>query len=242
MSPKGVILFVGAQDGSRSDLREALERADYLVDQVSGGKEAMARDAGESYNLILADLSAVGTPDVQLIQELRARWPHALIVALSQTGDSQQAVTAIKAGASDYVVGPVEAKTILALVEKAAQIEAGRSELPGRDYPFGRIVGQSSGIKEVFSLIEKVADTDSTVLATGESGTGKELVARAIHFSSRRREKSLVPVNCGAIPEELLESELFGHEKGALPTPSAPVSGASNWPTREPSSWTKWGR
>ncbi|MBW2618717.1 MAG: sigma 54-interacting transcriptional regulator, partial [Deltaproteobacteria bacterium] len=186
MSPKGVILFVGAQDGSRSDLLEALEGADYLVDHVSGGKEAMARDAGESYSLILADLSAAGVLDVQLIQELRARWPHALIVALSQTDDSRQAVAAIKAGASDYVVGSVKAEVILALVEKAAQVEAGKPDLPGRVYPFGRIVGQSSGIKEVFTLVEKVADTDSTILATGESGTGKELVARAIHFSSRR--------------------------------------------------------
>lgn len=212
MLAKAVVLLVGAGDDGPFRLSQALSKAACEVDSSLNGQEALAQRAGRSYDLILAQLSESGP---ELIRDLRRHWPRTAIVALADSADLRQAIQTIQAGATDYLVGPIEIEQILPYLEKS-QEDSLEAELPGRDYPFGRIIGQSPGMQKVFELVEKVADTDATVLTTGESGTGKELVARAIHHLSRRRDHPLVPVNCGAIPEELLESELFGHEKGAF--------------------------
>ena len=145
-----------------------------------------------------------------IIGSCRDLWPQAGILVLNDTtqpfGEGDQVIHLSGATPPDEIVraafGP--------------RADQDRDSLPGRRYPFGTIVGQSGNVQHVFKLIDRVARTDSTVLITGESGTGKELIAQAIHYESFRRDKPLVPVNCGAIPEELLESELFGHEKGAF--------------------------
>jgi DNA-binding NtrC family response regulator len=132
------------------------------------------------------------------------------------------AVDAMKAGAFDYLAKPVKMEEVIMVINRALEFRdikrenvALKNQLK-KKYRFDNFIGDSPEMHKVFKIIEKVADTDSTVLILGESGTGKELVAKAIHYNSMRRDKPLIPVNCGAIPEDLLESELFGHEKGAF--------------------------
>jgi len=205
------VLFIGDSNEAWLGLGEPLARAGHAVERVNGAPQALALEEGQDYDLILVDL-AVPEDGPHLIRELTRLWPRATVTALGRDDHLSQALAAVKAGAADCWTPPFRAETALELLDQALRTVA----RPGREYPFGPIIGQSAGIKRVFDLIARVADSDSTVLIAGESGTGKELMARAIHFSSPRREKPLVPVNCGAIPEELLESELFGHEKGAF--------------------------
>ena len=163
--------------------------------------------SGDDYAAVLV-LPDENTDLASLIALLRERKPKTGVFVLGDCRDGfpgQEAVRCLPETASP--------ESILEAVMESTDVPA---SWPGRTYPFGTIVGQSSSIEHVFNLISKVAKTDSTVLITGESGTGKELIAQAIHHESRRREKPLIAVNCGAIPEELLESELFGHEKGAF--------------------------
>jgi DNA-binding NtrC family response regulator len=148
--------------------------------------------------------------------------PETMCIILTGYGTIESAVEAIKAGAFHYITKPIKSGEILMVVEKALKYKLLerenillRQQLK-KKYRFENFVGDSRPIQEVFELIEKVADTDSTVLITGESGTGKELIAKAIHYNSYRRDNPMVIINCGAIPEELLESELFGHERGAF--------------------------
>ena len=154
-----------------------------------------------------------------LIEHIQVKHPGVRVVILSEDPTARSAVEVMQAGAFDYLTLPLNEKELLDCLDRAISeatylgiAPAGRPMING----YSEIIGQSRAIKEVFSLIDKVAATDSTIMITGESGTGKELIARAIHTSSLRKEYPLIPVNCGAIPEELLESELFGHEKGAF--------------------------
>ena len=175
------------------------------TEPLDGRGEVPVSDDDYAVVLVLPDEN---TDLASLIALLRERKPGTGVLVLGDCRDGfpgQEAVRCLPETASP--------ESILEAVLESTGVPASR---PGRTYPFGTIVGQSSNIEHVFNLISKVAKTDSTVLITGESGTGKELIAQAIHHESRRREKPLIAVNCGAIPEELLESELFGHEKGAF--------------------------
>ena len=148
--------------------------------------------------------------------------PEGIGIILTGYASIRNAVEAMKAGAFDYLAKPVKMEEVLMVIKRAIEFRNLRRENYAlkrqlkKKYKFQNFIGDSSSMNKVFRTIEKVADTDSTILILGESGTGKELVARAIHYHSARRDKPLIPVNCGAIPEELLESELFGHEKGAF--------------------------
>ena len=213
-------------DDSVDDLTASLDEAGHLCKTVvvgpTGLNDALDQAANEppggvvrpGYDLVLTDLKFAGELRADVVGAVKARFGSALVAAMTEAAEIRQAVGAIKSGASDYLVKPVRVEAVLDLIDQTVRVSG--DEFPGWQFPFGRIVGRSRAIQKVIEIIAKVARTDSTVLVTGESGTGKELVARAIHYTSPRANRPLVPVNCGAIPEELLESELFGHEKGAF--------------------------
>jgi DNA-binding NtrC family response regulator len=193
----------------------------------------MARDAGEaiavvasrSVDLVLCDVKMPGINGLELVRQLRDLAPDLPCIVITGYSTAETSIEALRAGAYWYLQKPFEHErldVIRRLVDQA--IEHGRLKTENRllhnqlrsKYKFDSIIGKSGSLQKVLSLVEKVADTQSTVLITGESGTGKELIARAIHYNSPRADRMMVTVNCGAIPEELLESELFGHVKGAF--------------------------
>jgi DNA-binding NtrC family response regulator len=193
----------------------------------------MARDATEALqilssqtvDLVLADVKMPGINGLELVRQIHEFAPDLPCIVITGYGGAEQSVEALRAGAFWYLEKPFEQQHLDAvrrLVEQA--IELGRLKVENRmlhnqlrtKYRFENIVGNSPALRAVLDVVAKVADTDSTVLVTGESGTGKELIARAIHYNSRRADRMFVTVNCGAIPEELLESELFGHVRGAF--------------------------
>jgi DNA-binding NtrC family response regulator len=163
-----------------------------------------------------------GIGGMDVLQHAVTRSPKTLCIILTGYGTIESSVEAIKKGAFDYITKPITSKALLVAVEKALDFQCLKEENTRlkkelqNKYRFNNIIGTSKAMRKVFDLIEKVADTDGTVLISGASGTGKELIATAIHYNSSRGDKPMVVVNCGAIPEELLESELFGHEKGAF--------------------------
>ncbi|NRB28850.1 MAG: sigma-54-dependent Fis family transcriptional regulator, partial [Roseibacillus sp.] len=189
------------------------------------GHEALSILDGASIDLVLCDLKMPGMDGLELVQRIHETQPDLPCIVITGHGGPEQSVEALGAGAFWYLEKPFEQErldTVRALVKQA--IEHGRlkteirhlqKELRSR-YKFDSIVGKSAALMQTLATVEKVADTDSTVLITGESGTGKELLARALHYNSHRANRPLITVNCGAIPEELLESELFGHVKGAF--------------------------
>ena len=194
----------------------------YEVDTAGDGAIGISLVERNSYDLIVTDLKMPGTDGMEVLKYIREHSPDTLCIILTGYGTVKSAVEAIKMGAFDYLTKPVKMDEILVTFQRAFEYrDLKRENLHLRSqlkkkYRFENIIGDSEEMQKVFEVIEKVADTDSTVLILGESGTGKELVAKAIHYNSYRREKPFVPVNCAAIPGELLESELFGHEKGAF--------------------------
>ena len=176
----------------------------------------------QDFSLILSDIKLPQLSGMEILRHVKKEKPYIPVIMITAYGTIKQAVEALKAGAMDYVVKPFNIEELKIIV--AQGLESGRlrqenillkKELREK-YSFKNIVGKSKKMKEVYSLIEKIAVTDSTILIRGESGTGKELAARAIHLLSQRREKAFVSINCGAVPESLLESELFGHMRGSF--------------------------
>jgi DNA-binding NtrC family response regulator len=209
-----------------ASIRKALERflgaMKYTVFTAKDGEEALSILQKETIDLAIVDLVMPKMDGVELIRRIKREQSEIVPIVLTGFGTITSAVEAIKAGAYHYLTKPFELDDIAALINTALEHRQLKEEnrllkRQLRDkYRFENIVGQSDEMADVFDLIEKVADTNSTVLITGESGTGKELIARAIHYNSSRKDKPLVIVNCAAIPEDLLESELFGHVKGAF--------------------------
>jgi DNA-binding NtrC family response regulator len=199
-----------------------LKEAGYTVDTAPDGVKAIRYIDAEFYDLVITDLNLPEVDGMMVLKHIVDQSSDTMCIILTGYGTIKGAVQAIKTGAFDYITKPIKSGEILMVVEKALRYKhlereniLLRQQLR-KKYRFENFVGDSKPIQNVFELIEKVADTDSTVLITGESGTGKELIAKAIHYNSYRRDKPMVVINCGAIPEELLESELFGHEKGAF--------------------------
>jgi two-component system response regulator PilR (NtrC family) len=194
----------------------------YEVTVESSGTAALERTRQESFDLVLSDVMMPDLNGLELLREVKARDPRAAVVMMTAYSSTRSAIEAMKLGAADYVTKPFDVEELKVVVqraiEKAALVDENvylRREL-GRKYEFANIVGKSARMQVIFALIERVAKTSSTVLLHGESGTGKELIARAIHFASPRAENRFLSINCGALPENLLESELFGHERGAF--------------------------
>jgi len=199
-----------------------LKREGYEVQAVEKGSEALQLVDSESFNFILSDVVMPEMDGLTLLHALKQKKVEATLIMMSAYGNLDTAVEAMKAGAYDYVNKPFKPDEILLTLRKAEERENLRQtnirlqrELI-REYSFGNIVGKSPKIVQVFETIKKISDYKASVLIIGESGTGKEMVARCIHYNSPRGSEAFVAVNCGAIPETLLESELFGHEKGAF--------------------------
>lgn len=216
------ILVVDDEGRNREFLRELLEVEGFDVETAKDGQEAIEILENMDFDLVLTDLKMPRADGLSVLEGLRRINPQTVAIVFTGYGSIDTAVKAVKLGAYDYITKPLKIEEIMLVIQRALEHrkltlenEMLRRQLK-RKYKFDNIIGDSESMEEVFRLVEKIANTDSTVLIYGESGTGKELIARAIHFNSDRRERPLIPVNCGAIPEELLESELFGHEQGAF--------------------------
>ncbi|HUL16700.1 MAG TPA: sigma-54 dependent transcriptional regulator [Terriglobales bacterium] len=216
------LLLVEDKNELRAMLRKALERAGYAVDEAPDGSAAIQRLKARRYQVVLTDLKMPGASGLDVLRESKQADATIPVILLTAFGSVEEAVTAMKEGAFDFVQKPVDLDHLKLLVQRAArQQELLRENLLLREeyssrYGFPRIVGESHAIREISQQIQRVAAADSTVLLLGESGTGKELFARAVHHISARREQPFVALNCAAIPEGLVENELFGHERGAF--------------------------
>jgi DNA-binding NtrC family response regulator len=216
------LLLVEDKNELRAMLRKALERAGYAVEEAPDGSAAIQKIRARRYLLVITDLKLPGASGLEVLRATKNADATIPVLLLTAFGSVEEAVTAMKEGAFDFLQKPVDLDHLKLLVQRAArQQELLRENLLLREeysarYGFPRIVGEHASIREVSQQIQRVAGTDSTVLLLGESGTGKELFARAVHHLSPRREQPFVALNCAAIPEGLVENELFGHEKGAF--------------------------
>ncbi|MFP4597481.1 MAG: sigma-54-dependent transcriptional regulator, partial [Persicimonas sp.] len=215
------ILVVDDEESIRHMLTVLLEKEGYAVRSVADGEEGLKELIAHDFDLALCDVRMPKMSGLELLDELRERNIGTTVIAMSAFGDRELAIDALKRGAYDYIDKPFKKDEILLTLLKAVerlQLKRENEALRGfnSDGEFQNIIGESEPMKKVYQTISKVAGYKSTVLLTGESGTGKELVARAIHNLSPRGDQPWVPINCGAIPENLLESELFGHVKGSF--------------------------
>ena len=216
------ILIVDDELSVRTSLKEWFLEEGFTVETAESGEDALNKMHTGPYDLILLDIKMPGMDGITLQKKIKEIDEDAIIIIMTAYASVDTAVEALKLGAFDYVTKPFDPDDLSQLIRNAlkqkeltsenVQLKEKISELSGVD----DIIGQSEEMKRVFEMVDTVAETDSTVLIRGESGTGKELIARAIHSRSKRRYFPIVAVNCGAIPETLLESELFGHEKGAF--------------------------
>jgi len=216
------ILIVDDEDSMRHMLTLILKREGYEPRAAGRGSEALKLLDGETFDFILSDIVMPEMGGLELLKALKEKKVESTIIMMSAYGNLDTAVEAMKLGAYDYISKPFKPDEILLTLRKAEERENLRRENLRlrqevyRDYAFENIVGKSPKMLQVFETIKKVADYKASVLILGESGTGKEMVAKAIHYNSPRSQGPFAAVNCGAIPETLLESELFGHEKGAF--------------------------
>jgi len=215
------ILVVDDNAGARESLEEILED-DFDVECVEDGASALDRITSEAFDIVLLDLVMPKMDGIETLKRIKAYDQSIDVIMVSATDRAQEATDSIRAGAYDYITKPFDTEGIFNIIERVMQkrsleqeVRHLRSEVENK-FGHHQIISQSRNMKTVFDLIEKVAITSSSVLITGESGTGKELVARAIHNKSERVQKPFVAINCAAIPTELIESELFGHVKGAF--------------------------
>jgi two-component system, NtrC family, response regulator AtoC len=223
MGKEGVkILVVDDEDYMREIVREALEGAGFEIEEAADGNTAVSMIRQYPYDVIITDLRIPGVPGEKVMQEALTIFPETIVIIMTGYGNIQTAVDAIRMGAYDYLPKPFQLDELVMRVEKGIhdrQLKSEnsmlRSELQGK-YQFTNLVGHSAPIQQIYRMVAAVAHKTSTILITGETGTGKELIAKAIHFNGSRKEHPMVSVNCGAIAANLLETELFGHVKGAF--------------------------
>lgn len=216
------ILVVDDEQLIRENLSYVLKKEGYDVDEAENGKIAYDKLIDSPFDIIITDIEMPVMKGTELLEKIRRIDLMTAVIVITAFGSLETAITALRNGASDYILKPVEFDELLIKVKRIFEFKdlmlenkVLRDEI-NRKYDYENIIGKSQPIKKVYEMIDAVAGTDSTVLITGNSGTGKELVARALHFKSSRKNKPFIAVNCGAISENLIESELFGHKKGAF--------------------------
>jgi len=216
------ILLVDDQSSARLTLTALLKQNGHTLTQAATCNDAKAKIEKNDFDIIITDLKLGQSSGLDILEIARKNNPHTEVIVLTGYGSVETAVAAMKAGAIDYLTKPIDTEELLLAIGRATERQRLKSEVKRlrseveRDFDPGSIVATSESMSHVLEMVQKVAPTDAVVLIAGESGTGKELIARAIHQNSNRRDEVFIPINCGALPESLLESELFGHVKGAF--------------------------
>jgi len=217
-----LILVVDDEEVVREMLEDTLTGEGYRVETAGDGREALEKIERLNPDVVLLDNRMPELTGVEVLEFIHRTGNQIPVILMTAYGSTEVTIQAMKLGAFDYIVKPFKLNDLLLVLQKAAtmqkltsEVDALRREL-GQHEPGGALIGQSPQMQEIYKIIGRVADTDVTVLIQGESGTGKELVARAIHMNSSRQGQPFIKINCAAIPENLLETELFGHEKGAF--------------------------
>ncbi len=221
MKDKPAILLIDDEEGSRQALTLLL-KANYNVTGSASGHEARQRLAADKFDIVITDLRLPDCSGIDLLKQIKSYHPATEVVLITGHASAETAVSAMKEGAFDYITKPLNMDELRIILAKALEKRRLLTEniylkkQLREKYGFANIIGNSPAMQNVFRLMQRIIKTDSTILIMGESGTGKEIVAKSIHFNSPRQDKPFVAVHCGAIPETLLESELFGHAKGAF--------------------------
>jgi DNA-binding NtrC family response regulator len=219
---RGHILIVEDDAAMREMLREALEDDHFVVETAADGRQGVDRVRKGGIDLVVSDVKMPDLDGLDLLREIKAVTPSPHVITITAFGSIDTAIRAVKLGAFDYITKPFQVDQLLLSVEKALAERELRSEVARlrdevqRSYRFDNIIGRAPAMQEVFELIRRLSGSAASVLITGESGTGKELVAKSIHWNSPRKDRPFVAVNCAAIPDTLLESELFGYKRGAF--------------------------
>ena len=222
MVTKPYILVVDDKEWERKFLKEFLEESGYKVDEAGDGEEAIEKIKNNTYDLVITDLRMGEQSGFDVLKTAKTQSYKPEVIVITAYGTIESAVNAIKLDAFDYLTKPLDSKRVLITIGQALERKLLRNEVQSlrnqleEKYSRKRIVAESDEMRKILEVIDLVTRTDSTVLIEGESGTGKELVARALHFSGPRASKPFITVNCAALPEPLLESELFGHVKGTF--------------------------
>jgi len=219
---RGRVLVVDDDTNILQVIRTRLQSEDFDVDVATNGPEALKKWGGNHYDVMIMDMKMPEMDGLELMRQVRASSSHFRTIVLTAHGTIDNAVAAIKDGAFDYMTKPFDSRELVFRVERALEqtrlttkVEELRQQIEGK-YNFSAFCAKSSKMRALLSVFERVIESDSTVLIEGESGTGKELMARVIHYEGQRKDQNFVTVDCGATPENLLESELFGHIKGAF--------------------------
>jgi DNA-binding NtrC family response regulator len=203
-------------------LKRVFERQGYAAETARTAEEALLKMEEVGFDLVLTDILLPGMNGIEFLTEARQRFPEELVIVMTAYGSMETAIAALRAGAHDYILKPIIHEELNGLVRNALRVKSLRTEnlllkkQIETQYDFTHITGESPVIMSLIEEIKKISDSKSNVLILGETGTGKELFTRAIHYNSSRREKPFIPINCSAIPDNLLESELFGYAKGAF--------------------------
>jgi len=222
MDQKLKIMIVDDEMIVRESLFHWFEKNGHRVETASSGLEALEKLGRFPFELLLVDIKMPGMDGIQLLGKVKEEYPGTIVIIMTAYGTIETAVTAMKMGAVDYLLKPFKPDQLSLVMEKVAyqyRLESEYQYLKGqleKKTRFDNIIGQSPQMEDVFKLIREVAESDSSILILGETGTGKELIAKAIHAKSQRSRGPFIAINCGAIPDTLLESELFGHQKGAF--------------------------
>lgn len=216
------IIVVDDEPGMREFLEIMLQKDGYAIDTAADGAEAIDKIEENLFDLAIVDIQMPVLNGIEVLKKINEKSPDTTVIMITAYASHETAIEAMKLGAYDYITKPFKIDEIKLVIKKALdkkKLERENTRLRKEletQYGFGNIIGRSPSIVKVFELIKRVAELNVNVLIAGESGTGKELVARAVHYSGSRRDNPFVPVNCGAIPEQLMESELFGYKKGAF--------------------------
>lgn len=228
---KARILVVDDEEIIRDSLSFILEKEGHTVETADNGLVALQKIEKEPFDIIITDLEMPEMKGIELLEKVQLRTPEAFVLIITAYASIETAIAALRKGASDYIIKPLEFEEIIFRINRL--LERRKLELENKQlrqelhhtYDFAQIVGRSPAMERIFETVKKVAQTDGTVLITGRSGTGKELIARAIHYNSRRKDNRFIAINTGAIVENLFESELFGHKRGSFTGASSDKEG-----------------